>query len=165
MMDMDIVAKYKLIRKLTSIIDDKASSEAEKDNAKARIIEIKNKLNEYLECLNKKRITKNRVNKRNVFIYNKDLNSRKSSVFFPVDLVFGWDKKVIVDVASIFDDVNKVVFLEWKCPCCGGHIERIITQKHRARLLRKPDGVGNFIDGIIKGDINQLCDCCYEKYR
>lgn len=166
---MDIIAKYKLISKLTKIVEDEASSDAEKNNARERIAEIRKKLNEYSIWLNREKVVKRKLNriknKQNISVFKKNLKDKINVPFFPTDLVFGWDKKVIVDVASIFDDINKVVFLEWKCPCCGGHVERIITQKHRTRLLGKPNGIRRFIDGIKQGDINQLCDKCYEKYR
>lgn len=160
---MDIVAKYRLISKLIRIVEDEASSEAEKNNARDRITEIKNKLSEYSICLNKNRTANISRDKRTISVFKKNL--QRGVPYFPIDLVFGWDKKVIVEVCSVFDDVNKVIFLEWKCPCCGGHVERIITQKHRARLLGKPNGIRNFINGIRKGDINQLCNDCYEKHR
>jgi hypothetical protein len=166
---MDIIAKYKLIAKLTRIVEDDASSDAEKKNAEQRIIEIKNKLNEYSVWLNIEQMIDRKLSrikdKQIISIRKKSFKDKRSVLFFPTDLVFGWDKKVIIDVESIFDDINKVIFLEWKCPCCGGHVERIINQKHRARLLGKPDGIRNFINGIRQGKINQLCNECYERYR
>jgi len=173
---MDIIAKYRLIRKLKNVVENEGSSLSEIENARLRIIEIEEKIKEYLDSVQKK--AKDRMdrdvssvyfkkpNKKNTFLnLKKKLDYGVSIPVFPVDVAFGWNSESLVEISTFFDDINKVILMEWKCPCCGKHIERMITKKHRARLMGKPDGIRNFINGIRQGDINQLCDECYKRYR
>jgi hypothetical protein len=173
---MDIITKYRLIRKLKNVVENEGSSLSERENARLRIIEIEEKIKEYLDSVQKK--AKDRMkqvvssvhfkkpNKKNTFSnLKRKLDDGVSIPVFPIDLAFGWNGESLVEISTFFDDVNKVILMEWKCPCCGRHVERMITKKHRARLMGKSDGIKKFIEGIRVGSINQLCDECYEKYR
>jgi hypothetical protein len=91
--------------------------------------------------------------------------ARSNSVEWPREWPFGWVQRDIIDISSTFlSGPNKIV-LEWKCPGCGDHVTRVIMPKHRARLLRKADGVLNFIRDIRVGKLNQLCNTCWESYK
>lgn len=152
---MDVAKKYEQIKKLRALADG-AGTDAEAENARARIDEIEAKIR--LEHERRGSSKGKRVGRLRVTLSGKV--SR-----FETEWPFGWTRSGSVEVSEVgFSSDNKIV-LEWKCPSCGVHIERVITPRHRARLMVKPNGVRGFIDDIRGGKLNQLCDECWEKHK
>lgn len=162
---MDIKSKYDLLKKIKRLAEN-AGTDAERDNANRRISEIEAKLKDHFEELKKnfkpslELVYKQKTpNKKKIVINMRQNKPLKVGIEPP----FGWKKDAEVEIVSVFNVDNKCFMLEWKCPCCGGHIEKILPHDRVVRLSVK-DGIRRFIEDISKGRLNQLCDSCYKNH-
>lgn len=77
---------------------------------------------------------------------------------------FGWDgpkKEIEVEYAIHNDDY----VMGWKCPDCGDHIERVIVYGVWIRMKQEADGFGEYLDRVRNGELNQLCNKCWERWN
>lgn len=155
---MDVAAKYALMMKLRVLAEDPRTPSCEAESARKRICEIEESIKAYSDTLEHD----------NSNPHHKKAKSRDSSknkkTRFDENWPFGYTVRHTVEIgASKLTD--KSIGLEWKCPSCGEHVERILSTFKIARLSINANGVNNYIDSIRKGVLNQLCDKCQHKYK
>lgn len=161
---MNVAAQYDRILKLRTLAEHPDTPPMEAASARRRMGEIEAKIRAAAEAAEQER-------KRAQSVPSKakisSLKNKKGNgnIQFPVEWPFGWDKRDKIEVEAMFFDSEKKIVLGWKCPSCQMHVERTITQRHRARLMGKSDGVNSFIDRVRAGSINQLCDDCWRKHQ
>lgn len=55
--------------------------------------------------------------------------------------------------------------LGWKCPDCGDHVTRVIDARMMLRFEAKPNAFKEYTDRIISGETNHLCANCWRKWN
>lgn len=168
---------YELIGKLRVLSESSGATEAEAENARQRMDELETKLKYVQATLTKnRRITsesaraKDRVarkkpkSRKNVLVSLTKRSRPKPVPIFRQEWPIGWECKSSVSVDTM-DSTNGTLILNWKCPSCGCDVERVVFRKHRMRLKGKPNGELEFVNRIRRGETNQLCDKCWEKFR
>lgn len=166
-----VARQYDTIAKLRALADHPDTPAAEAFSARRRMEEIEERIRN--EAVRKRqeedaKVMENvRPSHYSGTAAKKKLSKikKKKGIRFPVDWPFGWDKRETIEVEAMHFDSEKKIVLGWKCPSCQMHVERTITQRHRARLMGKSDGVETFIQGVRDGVINQLCDACWKEYQ
>jgi len=162
---MNIAAQRELIDKLRALAEHPDTPLEEAHTARLRLEEIETKIR---AAKKKLRDAERQAEKRKIrpkSALKRRVGKKKNVEKFPLEWPFGWTRRDKIEVESIFFPTEKKIVLGWKCPGCKLHVERLITPKHRARLMSKSDGVQEFIEKVKNGEVNQLCDACWNGHK
>lgn len=155
---------YELIGKLRILSESPGATEAEAENARQRMAELETKLKYVQATLKKNRHITSESARAKDRAARKKRSRPKLVPIFRQEWPIGWECKSSVSVDTM-DSTNGTLILNWKCPSCGCDVERVVSRKHRMRLKGKPNGELEFVNRIRRGETNQLCDKCWEKFR
>jgi hypothetical protein len=85
----------------------------------------------------------------------------------PVRWPFGWDGPRLPVEREVAGDRRGGIAVGWKCPSCGGQVERILSRADITRL--SPPGrdclVETHITHMVDGTMNQLCLACWDLWE
>ena len=165
---------YTKLGHLRALAEDERTPENEARNARLMMTKIEEKIREKQRKLQEEqeRIAKKSHWERSGFrrqlkaLRNKKGNGVSGKAKIETEWPFGWDRnrQQDIEVEEMYSDGGSIL-LGWKCVNCEEFIEKVITPRHRMRLSGRPDGVSVFVDKIRNGEMNQLCDECFNRYK
>lgn len=143
---------------LKRLIDHPATPEAEKENALRRLGELKKKLRAPGFAENSSSV-KGRASfgSRNLAVVKKSISEE-----WPI----GWEgPREWIEHERAENHVTAEFIFNWKCPFCGEHVTKIVTEKEVHWKRRAEDPADKYLKDLVNGTINQLCGQCTERFQ
>lgn len=85
----------------------------------------------------------------------------------PVRWPFGWEGARLPVEREIGADGRGGIAVGWKCPSCGGQVERRLSSADLTRMSPpgRKSSVESHITHMVDGTMNQLCMTCWDRWE
>jgi hypothetical protein len=158
---------------LKALVEHPATSDVERENAEARIEEIKRRVRKAKEdgiSFERSRMPTsmqemaNRVSRQGLASFKRRVRGIPDEPVVHDDWPFGWEgpREKVEDFE--IGEFGEDKILGWKCPDCGTHVSRVITARMLLKFAGRKNAMKEYIERILSGENNQLCTKCWEKW-